>query len=229
MDAGAASVDSGTAALDGGRRSPDASPIRDGGTLGSDAGPPAPTFAYCVLGCVVGADCTTPSPAFDADNYRCEAGACRYTGCVDDAECASTFASSDYLCRDPGTGVRTCLEGCATSADCGATPGAFDADNYRCEAGTCRYEGCNTDTECEATFGAAYGCFATEPPPTPLPIPVAARNCVRRCSSPAECATDSGAFGADNFECVSGACRYRGCAADAECQASLSNSAYICR
>ncbi len=226
MDAGGPATDSGRVAVDGG---PDAGPGASP-DAGLDAGPPpGPEFALCRLGCATSADCTTPSPAFDADNYRCESGSCRYTGCVDDAECAATFASADYACHDLGTGSRACLERCTTSADCGSAPGAFDADNYRCESGACRYQGCNTDAECETTFGSAYGCLAVEPPPIPIPVPVAARNCVRRCATASDCATDTGAFDADNFECAGGACRYQGCNADAECQTSLRNSAYVCR
>ncbi|MCB9595326.1 MAG: hypothetical protein H6719_21585 [Sandaracinaceae bacterium] len=204
-------------------------PGTDGGGGGVDAGPPAPSVAFCVLGCAVEADCTTASPAFDEDNYVCEGTSCRYTGCVDDAECQATFSSADYVCRDPGTGVRSCLEGCVASADCGSATAAFDADNYTCDGGTCRYLGCNTDAECESTFGGAYGCIEAEPPPTPLPIPTATRNCVRRCASANDCATDSGAFGADNYVCEGGGCRYRGCNDDAECRTSLSSSSYVCR
>lgn len=200
-----------------------------GAPPGTDAGPPAPSVAFCVLGCAAEPDCTTASPAFDDDNYTCEAGSCRYTGCVDDAECEATFASADYACRDPGTGVRSCLEGCASSADCGSATLAFDADNYSCDSGICRYLGCNDDSECEATFGAAYGCFEAEPPATPIPIPTARRNCVRRCATAADCATDAGAFGDDNYSCVSGACRYDGCNDDAECRTSLGGAAYVCR
>ena len=200
-----------------------------GGGGGVDSGPPAPSVAFCVLGCAVEADCTTASPAFDADNYVCEGDTCRYTGCVDDAECRATFGSTDYVCRDPGTGVRSCLEACGGSADCGSATPAFDADNYTCDGGSCRYLGCNDDAECEATFGGAYGCIEADPPPTPLPIPTARRNCVRRCASADDCATDSGAFGADNYVCEGGGCSYVGCNDDAECRASLSSSSYVCR
>lgn len=36
---------------------------------------------------------------------------------------------------------------------------AFDADNYECSGGVCRYLGCNADGECAATFSdARYVC-----------------------------------------------------------------------
>ena len=230
MDAGPGVLDGGVVpGTDGARPGEDGGgPGNDGGG-GADSGPPVPTVSFCVLGCAVGSDCTTASPAFDADNYRCEGGQCRYTGCVDDAECQATFGATRWICRDPGTGVRSCVEGCASGADCGSGTSAFDVDNYACEGGICRYRGCNTDGECESTFGAAYGCIDAEPPPTPLPIPTAARNCIRRCASVDDCATDSGAFGADNYVCEGGACRYRGCNDDGECMTSLSSSAYVCR
>jgi len=196
---------------------------------GTDAGPPAPSITFCVLGCAVDADCTTASPAFDADNYRCDDGRCEYTGCVDDAECRATFSNTSYVCRDPGTGVRTCQQSCDAAADCGSGTPAFDANNYACEGGLCRYVGCRDDAECESSFGAGYGCFDRDPPPTPLPLPVATANCVRRCAGAADCATDSGAFGADNYACDAGACVYRGCNDDAECRTSLSSASYVCR
>jgi len=229
MDAG--SVPRDASRPDGASASADgALPDRDaGGAPGDDAGPPTPALDFCQLGCTTEADCTTASPAFDMDNYRCAGGLCEYTGCVDDAECQATFSSVDYVCRDPGTGLRSCLEGCAVSADCGSASPAFDADNYACDSGTCRYLGCNTDAECQGTFSADYGCIAAEPPPTPLPIPVAARNCLQRCATASDCASDSGAFGADNYECADGACRYRGCNSDSECATSLSSAAYVCR
>lgn len=201
----------------------------DAGELGGDDAGGAGSAMVCQLGCSTGADCTTGSAAFDADNYRCEAGVCRYTGCNDDAECRATFSSDRYVCRDPGTGVRSCVQACAIPADCGSGTPAFDADNYRCDGGICVYEGCRDDVECEATFGGAYGCFTQEPPETPLPVPTADRNCVRRCTTPSDCGTDGGAFGADNYTCEGGACRYAGCNDDTECRASLSSDAYVCR
>ena len=63
-------------------------------------GLPVPEAAQnCVLGCTVASDCSTPSAAFDADNYECIEGACHYTGCNADAECASTFSDVRYICR----------------------------------------------------------------------------------------------------------------------------------
>lgn len=198
---------------------------RDGG---HDAGSVTP-LAVCQLGCSVTSDCSTPSAAFDEDNYRCEGGVCRYIGCVSDAECRSTFASDRYVCRDPGTGVRSCVIGCTVASDCTTGSAAFDADNYRCSSGACVYEGCLNDAECTSSFGAGYGCREVEPPSTPVPIPVARRNCVRLCTTATDCSTGSPAFDGDNYECRSGACVYTGCRDDAECRSSLSSDAYVCR
>lgn len=232
VDGSRPGIDSGSPGSDGGgtdgsRPGPDGASGDDGGV--SDGGGSGSSTPICVLGCTSTSDCVTPSPAFDLDNYRCEDGWCHYTGCVDDDECRTTFGNPDYVCRDPGTGQRSCLEACASAADCGSGTAAFDGDNYRCDSGLCLYEGCNTDAECESTFGAAFGCFDIEPPSTPLPIPTADANCVRRCLSPADCTTDSGAYDFDNYSCESGACRYQGCNDDGECQTSLSSSSYVCR
>jgi hypothetical protein len=206
--------------------SPDGSSPSDSGASGDAGGVPA--IAVCQLGCAVVDDCVTASAAFDVDNYRCESGACRYTGCVSDDECRGVFGSS-YGCRDAGSGVPTCVQVCASMSDCGTGTPAFDADNYSCVATACRYTGCSDDAECEGTFGAAYGCFDLRPPDVGVPIPTATRNCVRRCAAPADCATDANAFDAPNWECASGACRYLGCGTDAQCQATFASGAYVCR
>jgi hypothetical protein len=51
---------------------------------------------YCVHTCTVPADCSAGVAYMDADNYACEAGLCRYTGCNSDAECQTIGA---YVCR----------------------------------------------------------------------------------------------------------------------------------
>lgn len=233
-----ASVDGGprpdgsVAPPDGSVTRPDGSTGSDGGGStdggsGSDAGG-GPAIAVCQPGCAVLDDCVTASPAFDADNYRCDSGVCRYSGCVSDDECRGVFGAS-YGCRDTGGGIPTCVQVCASGTDCGQGTPAFDTDNYTCVATSCRYTGCHDDTECEATFGAGYGCFDVRPPDVGVPIPTAARNCVRRCGAPSDCASDSGAFDAPNWECSAGACRYRGCGTDAQCQATFASSTYVCR
>jgi hypothetical protein len=51
---------------------------------------------YCVHTCEVPADCSAGVAYSDADNYACEAGVCRYTGCNSDSECQTIGA---YVCR----------------------------------------------------------------------------------------------------------------------------------
>jgi hypothetical protein len=51
---------------------------------------------YCVHTCSVPADCSAGVAYSDADNYACEAGVCRYTGCNSDNECQTIGA---YVCR----------------------------------------------------------------------------------------------------------------------------------
>ena len=117
----------------------------------------------CQPGCAAPSDCAQGGgtlPAYDADNYACEAGVCRYTGCLTDDECAAIPGGMPYVCRDPGTGLRVCVPSCASPADCVSGTGlpAFDADNYACEAGACRYTGCRADAECAGLGSSAYVC-----------------------------------------------------------------------
>jgi hypothetical protein len=107
------------------------------------------------------ADCVVAAPDYDADNYACEGGVCRYTGCTGDAECAQKGA---YVCRDtaalllPGLdGVPTCVVACQAAADCAmpSAGAAFDADNYACIEGGCVWTGCNSTAEC--TMGQVCG------------------------------------------------------------------------
>jgi hypothetical protein len=59
-------------------------------------GPPT-----CSEVCRSPADCASAAPSVDADNYACEAGICRYLGCLNDAECMATFGpgGGEWLCR----------------------------------------------------------------------------------------------------------------------------------
>ena len=187
------------------------------------------TLPTCWMRCSSATDCVTASPAYDEDNYECDEGLCRYTGCTDDGECEGAFMSDAYVCRDLG-GTAFCMQSCSAAADCGSGTPAFDDDNYECDGGLCYYVGCNDDGECEATYlSDSYVCREVVPPDTGLPIPVAHRNCVLRCSTEADCSTASPAYDEDNYSCVDGACRYEGCNTDEECAASFSSDRYVCR
>ena len=110
--------------------------------------------SYCTPTCATAADCDLGTPAYDADNYSCDAGACVFTGCNTDQECAASNVGT--ICHDFGS-IRSCANPCSTAADCGQGVPAFDADNYACESGICTYTGCNSDQECSAS-GSAQVC-----------------------------------------------------------------------
>lgn len=122
----------------------------------------------CRQSCSTASDCGQGTAAFDGDNYTCDDGVCSYVGCNTDDECASTFFDDRYVCREVApadTGLpipvaRTnCVPGCSTSADCGSPSAAFDADNYACDDGACRYLGCRDDAECRSSLmNDAYVC-----------------------------------------------------------------------
>jgi hypothetical protein len=197
-------------------------------STGIDAGPPIP---FCVAVCTTAVDCAAGSAAFDVDNYACDKGTCRYVGCKSDDECRSSFASSQYVCRSvSGSTTPTCVHDCTTASDCAVASGggAYDADNWSCESKSCKYLGCNTDAECTSSFPGAYVCRVLSVPGLD-PLPTATKNCVKACSTVADCNTPSPAFDADNYVCESGACRYTGCRTDEECKSTFSKPGYACR
>ena len=106
------------------------------------------TVPTCWPTCSTVSQCANPnSPILGADNYACDGGKCRWTGCNDTAECTAANMSSAWTCRATGT-IMSCLHTCTTPTDC-ATPSApYDADNYDCVGGVCQYTGCNTTAEC---------------------------------------------------------------------------------
>jgi hypothetical protein len=116
----------------------------------------------CVRACAAPADCAVASPLFEADNHRCEDGACRWLGCEDTAECTSALADPRYVCDPyPDLGLNLCVLECRVAADCvpaGALP-AYDLDNLACEGGRCRYLGCRSVDECRGnTSDDSYVC-----------------------------------------------------------------------
>ncbi|MBN8613312.1 MAG: hypothetical protein J0L92_22150 [Deltaproteobacteria bacterium] len=114
-----------------------------------------------------------------------------------------------------------CRTSCAAAADC-ATAGLalYDASHYTCDAGVCRWTGCRNDGECRTAFGRDdYACRDVAGFPS----------CLDTCSTSAECGSGTAAFDTDNYECVGGVCEYRGCRHDAECAATFSSSAFVCR
>jgi hypothetical protein len=102
---------------------------------------------WCAPACTKVADCAGASPAFDADNYTCSKGACVYTGCNSDAECATV--GPQLVCSKAwGSSMAFCLPACKTATDCAQPRPYFDASHYACDDGLCRYLGCASDAEC---------------------------------------------------------------------------------
>ncbi len=60
---------------------------------------PGAELSTCLKACGRAADCDLGSSAWDADNHRCEDGACLYTGCNSDQECRQTPGMESYVCR----------------------------------------------------------------------------------------------------------------------------------
>lgn len=174
-----------------------------------------PKVKFCAAGCGSVADCVAPNPpaGFDTDNFACVQGACHYTGCAGNSDCALVnTVKGTGLCKQFDA-MKLCVGTCSTPADCAAQSGvaAFDADNYTCQEGTCVYLGCNSTAECTSSYASpAYACNTT------LKYPI----CMLKCSSVADCATPSSpAYDADNYTCKAGYCEYTGCKSDAECTA----------
>jgi hypothetical protein len=110
----------------------------------------------CLKPCVTPADCSLGVPVWDADNNTCDDGACVYHGCNTDAECDATYPGR--VCRPDGTGTKSCWQPCTAAAECTTTDPAFDADNYPCTDGLCRYLGCHNDAECARPPPTLFVC-----------------------------------------------------------------------
>jgi hypothetical protein len=108
-----------------------------------------------------------------------------------------------------------CLPACASAGDCdlGAGP-AWDADNYLCDGGACKYQGCNSDSEC-----MAQGNMVCRDSNDVLGLG-SSLSCVFTCATAADCDYGGGpAYDGDNYACSNGGCIYTGCNSDSECMA----------
>jgi len=118
-------------------------------------------FDTCLQKCGAPADCATASAAYDADNYRCTGGLCEYIGCNSDQECTTSFGSG-YGCHAiAGLAYPVCQARCTTAGDCAIANGGtlYDADNYACDGGYCRWTGCNSTSECtDSLMNSGYEC-----------------------------------------------------------------------
>jgi hypothetical protein len=148
------------------------------------------------------------TPVADEDNYVCEDGGCRPTGCNSDAECDSQIAGN--VCRlHPIFGLPNCDPGCITVVDCSTDSILYDADNYECEGGVCRHLGCNNDAECEVAFGTR--------PSACVDIGFGLPMCVLTCQTPADCSLGIDYADTDNYRCEDNLCIPLGCLSDGEC------------
>jgi hypothetical protein len=126
----------------------------------------------------------------------------------------------DHDSELPSNDVSWCQMACTSSADCSQNTAAYDADNYSCVSGICRYDGCRNDAECTASWNqSGYVCGSAV---------FGVRYCAEVCSQPSDCTLGLAAYDADNYNCVSGACVYLGCRSDAECAASFTTGSYGC-
>jgi hypothetical protein len=175
------------------------------------------TVPACKPRCTSVADCGNGTPVADEDNYRCEDGGCRPLGCASDAECQSQISGT--VCRFSFFyGVPNCEPVCNSVADCADDSILYDADNYRCADGACRYLGCNNDAECEVTFPTR--------PSACVDIGFGLPMCVLTCQTPADCSLGIDYADADNYRCEDNLCIPLGCLNDGECTAL---GDYVCR
>lgn len=197
-----------------------------------DTGDTGPHGAFCAQKCSSSANCVSGSVTAinDADNYKCDNGACVYTGCNNDGECAEVYSGTgkNYKCNKNGSyGYSECTPECTTSDDChyyaqGSTENPFDSDNYECLSGLCVYKGCNNDSECSTIYGSAdYGCREFNY------VTVTMSNCTDLCTTAADCVTDGSNYTEDNYECINSACVIKQCESDQFCSDTM-GSDYTC-
>jgi hypothetical protein len=118
---------------------------------------------------------------------------------------------------DAAPAIPACVFRCTTAADCDFGNPVNDSDNYACTDGACVYHGCNDTQECVDTYmSTAYACGNVGS----LPFDT----CLQKCTAPADCATTSAAYDADNYRCTGGLCEYTGCNSDPECATSFGSS-----
>ena len=197
----------------------------DSGNTGDTSG------GYCALECSTSADCITGSPTAitDADNSKCDNGACVYKGCNNDEECYQVYGytGKNYKCSaNESYGYKECTPECETSDDChyytaGSTENAYDSDNYECTGGLCKYIGCKNDNECVTLAGSEYGCREMDF------VTVKINMCTKLCSSVADCVIDDSVYTEENFECTNSTCVIKQCSSDQWCKDTLTED-YTC-
>ena len=184
--------------------------------------PPMPT---CTVTCSSDEECTilgNPTMGiYDEDNWSCVDGACRWTGCHDNAECAAepSLEGKEYRCIESNCGMRLCLTKCAEVVDCLPSTyagTAFDDNNYACEGGLCRYLGCMSDEECTDSYKVAGEPRTWECVEGNEGVGV----CMASCFSPIDCvpAGSNEILDSNNWACQESHCVYKGCQSTDECE-----------
>ncbi len=109
--------------------------------------------------------------------------------------------------------VGQCVDDCQQPTDCAIMDPAFNADNWECIAGACKWLGCSGNNECNPGF------VCHDPG-------IGIASCVADCEAPSDCSQNFGPFITSNYECDAGACVYLGCMDDGECGAV--GPGYVC-
>lgn len=180
----------------------------------------------CLPTCYAPSDCASPQgPAvFDAAHYACDSNVCRYLGCQSDAECAASYGAGVACLPSLTSDINECVAPCASGADCGIPggPALLDPDHYLCTGGVCEHLGCQTDAECHPVHGPNTICVQTAASQY--------KSCVKACQTAAECAQPGvpQVMDADNYDCIAGACHYKGCLKNGECAGAYGPS-WICQ
>ena len=200
--------------------------VGSGGGGGATGGGNPGGVGECIPTCSAPADCTTgQGPAvFDANHYACDSGICRYLGCATDQECLESFGVGVSCLPVPGADHSECVAPCLSPASCGVPngPALLDEDHYECNGGVCEHLGCQTDEECHPVRGPNTVCIQL--------AGSSIKSCLKACQAPLDC-TNPGApsvMDADNYDCVAGACHYKGCLDNGEC-ADAYGQAWICQ
>lgn len=121
----------------------------------------------------------------------------------------------------PAPTIPLCQITCTVPADC-TTAGSYPAEEWQCDQGLCRYLGCASDNSCLEVYKTSdYVC---------RPYPGSSTDmCQKKCNTNSDCALDTGAWSADNWNCQGDYCVYTGCTSDLECKASMAGLDFRCR
>jgi hypothetical protein len=118
----------------------------------SETGDPGAFVGVCAAGCSVAADCCLTGvidcPGDYPNDWTCEAGLCRRSGCQADEQCGSIGNFPNLQCH-PIEGIGSCFEPCVDDLDCIAVPdsscvGVADDGARYCTATLV----CQVDSDC---------------------------------------------------------------------------------